>query len=77
MRDLQRSFASIQLSAIFRREVPNLAQALSLPPIWVRRIYYGDFVTSFKVELIVMARFKVVEYHVEICRQETLVFLEL
>lgn len=66
MRNLQRPLPSLQLRAIFGGEVADLAQALALPPIWVRGVDDRDLVPRLQVELVGVPRFEVVEDHVEV-----------
>lgn len=75
MCDLQWSLPSLQLSAVLRGEIADLAQALALPPVRVGGIDHGDLVASLQVQLVGVARLKVVQDHVQVCWQESLVLL--
>lgn len=41
VRHLKRALSSLQLGAVLGREVADLAQALALPPVGVRRVDHG------------------------------------
>lgn len=68
MGDLQRPLASLELSAVLRWEVPDLAEAFALPPVRVRGVDDRDLVSGLQVKLIGMTRLEVVQDHIQIGR---------
>lgn len=77
MGDLERPLSCLQLGAVLGWKVPNLAQALALPPIGVGSVDDGHLVACFQVQLIGVARLEVVQDHVQVCGQKPLMFLKL
>lgn len=60
MRDLQRALPCLQLRAVLRGEVSDLAQALALPPVRVGGVYHGHLVPSLQVQFVGVSGLEVV-----------------